>query len=184
MTSTINKTWRLFVGIAQGADVERKYFEVKEESKELYAKEFRRLYNQLRDNYMEKKNEPLDRHKVASIIMISIVKADALRCLVTELEGKVFFALYEAAVATGLSYMQYEFNCILLKNQKNKINQYLLPEAFSCSTSYRDILARNLYYANMSGEWGMNPLDLSEKMFLLECLTIKELDIDAQIFKK
>ena len=60
-----------------------------------------------------------------------------------------------------------------------KILSYYMPQAMSCSTPYALIFARNLIYAQK--DFVLNPLDIAEKLFLLETITLIKNNIDPQL---
>lgn len=148
--------------------------------KEKFKSNFTLLYDQL-SKYMEDPTKPLDRHKVAAIIIISIIKSNILTSTGNTKE-RIFVGNYILASEMGLSYMLAKLNEKLSDNEK--IDKYFFPEAFSCPTDYFDIFYRNLYYVNDNEDWSLNPLDISERLFLLEYITVDKKGIDLNKLKE
>lgn len=148
---------------------------------EKYRETFDSLYNKV-SLYMENKDGALDRHKTAAIIMISIIESNPLICESDANSDKVFMANYVLAAEIGLSYMLEMLNQKLNKKGEKSIEKYFFPEAMSCSTEYFQIFYRNLYYAHT--DWILNPLDMAERLFLLEYMTLKENDVNPNLLKE
>lgn len=144
---------------------------------------FRDLYKEIKEYYMESNVQNLDRHKVASIIIVSIIKSNIIAY-----EGKIdkdkeFFGQYLIAASVGITFMQYELNTLLSEKNQNKIESLWFPQPLSCDTPYFEIFCRNLYYANNNKNWGLNPLDIAEKLYLLEYITLEKAGINPCILK-
>lgn len=184
MTPLIQRTWE---AICVGAEIfckEDEYIttNISANAYDLFQKNFKELYNDILNNYMENQNNPLDRHKVAAIIIISIIKAEILK---TKKENSgLFMGNYILAVEVGLSYMLGELNEKLKEHEEKEINLFLFPNAISCNTNYFRILYRNLYYANNNKKWGLNPLDIAERLFLIEYRTLEKNGINPDNLKE
>lgn len=155
--------------------------ETPKDGEKIFKEKFIEIYDTILKSYMEDQKGALDRHKVSAIIMIAIIKADLLREAEVSGEG-IYFAKYNLATDCGLDYLLYEINRILEQNGKELINSFSFPEATSCSTPYYNIFSRNLYYADKG--FVLNPLDLAERLFLLEQLTFMKFNIDPSLFKE
>lgn len=180
MTPLIDRTWELInvgLDIMSKAD---KTIEVDLSVKDDYKENFKRLYD-IVVQYMESKENPLDRHKIASIIMISIIQTDVIKSL--RKEG-VFVGKYILATEVGLSYMLGELNDKLECKGVQRLEKYIFPKAMSCPTDYFRIFYRNLYYAHNNKEWNLNPLDIAERLFLLEYITLEKNGIDPSILNE
>lgn len=178
----MNQLWKI---ISDGIDTlksQDSYIIENNDIKEKFEKSFQNLYVQILQNYMDVKTETLDRHKVAAILLISIIETDILRS--EHNSKKIFMGNYILASDTALTYMLSELNSRLKSKQQNIINSYYFPEALACETNYYRIFYRNLYYIDKSNTWTMNPLDLAERLFLLEYITLKENKIDISILKE
>lgn len=157
--------------------------------KNAFKKNFMDLYEKISQNYMEHSKSPLDRHKIAAIVMVAVIKSELLKQdeeerKKQEAAGKRYLGNYILATDCGLEYMLYEINHKLACSGKESLNGFCFPEATACKTSYYNIFFRNLYYANTSDDWHLNPLDIAERLFLLEHITLKEKNIDVHIFKE
>lgn len=146
---------------------------------EIFSKQFDELYAFIKETYMKTDTETLDRHKVASIIIISIIKSDVVK-YENLCEEDIFLGNQMIALNIGLSFMLNQLNNILNKYNK-KIDDYFFPEPFSCDTDYFDVMVRNLYFATY--DYVLNPLELSEKLFLFEYITLQKNNIDLKLLK-
>ena len=144
---------------------------------------FNNLYNDIRTKYMKSQVNALDRHKVVSIMLIATLKAKVI-VYKKELKTKQTFLGAEMfATEVALTWMLDTLNKKLLSlGIKEKIQFYHMPEAFVCSTPYFDIFSRNLFFA--ARDYVLNPLDISEKLFLLEYITLIKNNIDPAILKE
>lgn len=151
-----------------------------------FGDNFKDLYNEISVRFMEDPNGALDRHKVAAIIMISIIKSDLLDTNLSNgktADNKSYYGIYILAMNSGLDYLLSEINSVLQKEgPSQKLSTFNFPEATSCSTDYSKIFFRNLYYAKTF--YVLNPLDLAERLFLLEQLTFMKFNIDPSLFKE
>ena len=143
-----------------------------EEKFDTFVKCFKDTYENILTNYMHSDVKALDRHKVTAILIISLIEAEPLE--ITNLPpNKIFLGNENLALQIGLSYMQRELNDVLQeKGIKRKIAQYNMPMPISCDTSYIDVMGRNLYLSKTVYEWKINPLELSERLFLIEYITL------------
>ncbi len=157
---------------------------VEPDVKKDFEDQFNNLYNYLLNNYMKNTVKALDRHKVASIIAIALIESNAIKFKGDIPSGKTFFGHYLVAVSVGVSYMQSMLNNKLIEKGENPIGKLWMPEElWSCDRPYFEILCRNLYYARTDSRWNVNPLELSEKFFLLEYVSLEKNGIDPHILK-
>lgn len=179
----IDKIWDI---ASQGARMmENECSEVmyNRKSKEHFEELFESLYTYIASEYMQCPDEPLDRHKVAAITMISIIKAD----VVTgdqKGDGNIFFGNYTLATDSGLQYMLTELNKRLIEKEMGQVEGYCFPVAMACETDYYRIFYRNLYFANNNERWNLNPLDIAERLFLLEYMTLEKNGINPEALKE
>ncbi len=133
------------------------------------------------DNYMDETVENLDRHKIAALIIISLLETNAISY--EGLNGdQIFIGSELLALKVGLAYMMGELNKKLAaKGIKHTIKKFYFPNAQSCPTSYIEIICRNLYYTKT--DYNFNPLDLADRLFLLEYITLLKEDIDSDKLK-
>lgn len=156
-------------------------FVVDEQAKLNFFSKFKDLYNSIKHEYMRSEVLSLDRHKVAAITVCEIIDCNIIQPQ-TIPEGKKFIGAEMIALSIGLSYMQTALNSALISKDVGKyIRSYVMPIALNCETDYFDILARHLYLAKKN--YSLNPLDLADKFFLIEYLTLKENGINPLILK-
>ena len=155
-----------------------------QKKKKTFETEFMNLYEKINEKYMLEDTESLDRHKVAAIIMISIIKSEILSVRDKESQNKTFLGNYILATDCGFSYMLKELNIKLGELEQKEIKKFFFPEAMACETNYYRIFYRNLYFADSDEDWGLNPLDIAERLFLLEYVTLEKNDIDPSILKE
>ncbi len=180
MTPLIEKTWDAFCVGAKIMCNEDPHIIFDPSRKENYFNTFKRIHAQILQ-YMEDEKLPLDRHKIASIIIVSGLTANVLE---SQNEKGVFLGNYILATEVALSYMLGELNEVLKEQGQNAIDSFFFPKAISCNTDYFRILYRNLYYSQNNAEWGLNPLDMAERLFLLEYMTLNKNGIDPEILKE
>lgn len=156
------------------------------DGKKKFQKKFIDLYHEISNKFMEDPTGALDRHKVAAIIMITIIDIDLLQSKLPNgktSDNKSYYGKYILAMNSGLDYLLGEINNVLKKEKTGKqLSTYYFPKATSCHTDYSKIFFRNLYYAEKN--YKLNPLDIAERLFLLEQLTFMKFDIDPSLFKE
>ena len=122
----------------------------------------------------------LDRHKVAAIAIVTILNLDIIKPAKDIDDEMLFIGKELVATEVALSVM-----CELLNDKLNaigyqkKIDAYYMPEAMSCNTPYILIFVRNLIYAK--NDYMLNPLDLAEKLFLLETISLLKYGINPNL---
>lgn len=179
MSALFIKTWELITVASEIMCKENSDINFDTSKENIFKELCTNLYDDVL-KYMAEEKSPLDRHKVAAIIMIAIVKSDILT---SSKEGR-FLGNYILATEVGLSYMLKELNDKLAEKGKKKIDEFYFPQAMSCPTDYLKIFYRNIYFANTNTEWSLNPLDMAERLFLLEYLTLEKNKIDPSILRE
>lgn len=149
-----------------------------------FDKLFQKKYDDVKSLFMKKSVKYLDRHKVASILMASAIEADVVLYNGEIPEDDVFIGKYLIAVSAGLNYMQNSLNKKLEEKGQPPISELFFPTAFSCKTPYLQIFARNLYFTHEKTDWKINLLNMSENLFFLEYITLKEKGIDPNILNE
>lgn len=183
LETLLDKMWNV---IEQGVQLfisEDNKIKYNRDSKRIFKDTFVNLYKKIVENYMENTEEPLDRHKVAAITIVSIIKADVLICSKIE-ANNVFLGNYILATDSALTYMIEEMNKRLYHKGERVLNGYVFPEAMACETDYYKIFYRNLYFADSDVDWRLNPLDIAERLFLLEYITLEKNGIDPSVLKE
>lgn len=176
MTELINAVWNTMVSVTENkSDV------IVDKSLEGdFCSLFRELYDKIKDKYMKDSVYYLDRHKVAAITIVAIIRSNAIKPLKDSSDEMLFIGKELIATEVALSIM-----CTLLNEKlsaighQKRISAYYLPEAMSCTTPYILIFVRNLIYAQR--DYVLNPLDLAEKLFLLETISLIKYGIDPQL---
>lgn len=139
---------------------------------------FENSYETFKKRYMSEKVEFLDRHKVAALLIISVLENDIFSY--NNRKDTIFIGAELLSVKAAFAYMLHALN-EELKEHNKKIEEIKLPKALSCNTSYIAIICRNLYYTKR--DYVLNPVELSEKMFLLEQICLLNEGIDPTILK-
>ncbi len=183
----IENTWLLLNNTIKAVKRENINVSLVGSAKEIYSNIFMKEIKYIKDNYMRSNVLHLDRHKTAGIIIYSVLKAKAIKYEGCPPKDSNFFGEYLVAGSLGINYMIDRLNAVLKKKDKKKrqITKLWMPEhVFSCEVPYFEIFCRNLYFAEQNEKWGINPLDLSEKLFLLEYITVEKEGIDPIILKE
>lgn len=155
-----------------------------EEGKAKFEKHFDRYFDDVKNKVMRLEVNRLDSHKIAAVIICSVIKADALR--VSDYEYKpdemIFTGNEKVAVKVGLGYMATVLKKIIEgTTEEGKFTEYVMPKALMCETDYMTILCRNLYYAKTYYE--LNPIDLANTLFLLEQFTLVQNEVDMEVLR-
>lgn len=175
----IDRTWDLLdVAVVQAQEQDPCVL-CNKDTKGKYSEALREKYKFMMQ-FMKPSVSSLDRHKVASIIIASVIETDAVVYNKDVPKNNSFFGKYMIAVSVGLSYMLELLN-IRLSKKEIEVKQYLFPEAFSCTTPYFEIFSRNLFLTHERTNWKLNLLDMSELLFFIEYMTLKENGIDPSI---
>lgn len=170
--------------VKQVIDKYPKNFMYNNESEKNFNKHFDYYYNFIKSNVMSDSVQELDRHKLAAIIICSIIMTDSLQVTSTYSEDRfVFDGNEKIAVDIGLSYMRSSLKELLSKepNEAVKFDDFILPEASMCDTDYTSILCRNLCYAKRY--FKLNPIDLANTLFLIEYITLQHVSISSETMK-
>lgn len=160
-------------------------FEYNEKGKALFEKYFDRYIDYIKDKVMQSEVSELDSHKVAAVIICSVIQANALNISAYEYNAKqmIFDGNEKVAVKVGLGYMAAALKKIMEgTKEEKKFTEYIMPKALMCETDYMTIICRNLYYAKTYYE--LNPIDLANTLFLLEQLTLLQEQVDFEILRK
>lgn len=126
---------------------------------------FEKMYDKIKNENMQNEVLYLDRHKVAAIIIYSIVKIKVVEYGVSA-EGKEFLGNYQLAFSAGLSYLQYELNQKLNEKEITPIKKFLFPEVMYGTLCYKDNVINMLFFSDK--ESNLNILELANMLFLLE----------------
>ena len=183
LDNLINKLWNCIYQGAQIIESNNEYVTYNKKSKDIFKQMFKQLYTYIVNNYMEDDKEALDRHKVAAISIIATINAEVILSNKDD-ENEIFFGNYTLGIDCAFQYMLSELNKRLEEKGEKHIEGYFFPEAMACETNYYRIFYRNLYFANDNKQWGLNPLDIAERLFLIEYMTLEKKEIDPKILKE
>lgn len=147
-----------------------------------FEKFFQDEYDRIKDNYMTKDTEFLDRHKVAAITVKTIIDLHLVGYKRKIASNEVFIGAELIALQVALSYMfKMLEKKIEIAGLPFSAKSYVLPIPMSCNTDYMYIFARNLLYCQECG--GIVSIELADKFFLIESLTLKEYRINPKLLK-
>lgn len=181
MTPLIENVWDLIKEESKVYTNSNPSFVFDEDKAEKFKEIFRTNYKKIKEKYMLPSVNSLDRHKVASIIIVSLLETDAISYQDLDPQN-IFIGAELLAVKTGLAYLVEKLNEKLSeKGAQKKIEMFKLPNAQSCETPYIEVMCRNLYYAK--NDYVLNPLDLAERLFLVEYIALTKEGIDPDILK-
>lgn len=181
MTPLIENVWDLLSNEYNKYGQQNSNFEFDITKKEAFEKFFTQSCDKIIKKYMDASVETLDRHKVAALIVISILEVDAISYINLD-DDCVFIGAELLALKVGLAYMIEKLNEKLeAKGVNKKIETFIFPNAQSCGTSYMDIMCRNLYYTK--NDYKLNPLDLADRLFLVEYIALFHEGIDPDVLR-
>lgn len=181
MTPLIENVWELVKEESKKYTEGNSRFIFNESKYKDFKKTFKTNYEKIREEYMLPSVNNLDRHKVSAIIIISLLEVNAISYKDLE-QGSIFIGAELLALKVGLAYLVEKLNEKLQeKGVKQKIEEFKLPNAQSCGTPYMEIMCRNLYYAK--NDYKLNPLDLADRLFLVEYIALTKEGIDPDILK-
>lgn len=170
-------TWNLFIKETDNMIQSDSNLKFHKEKYSLYRKEFEEEYNHIKDCYMKNEVQFLDRHKVAAIIIVSLIKVEPISYYKKEkADKKIFIGTYFTAISVGLSFMLGVLNDKLESNKIKRIEKYDFPPQMCCDQSYFDVLCRNLYILNSENR--LYPIDLANILFWIETYTLSKNGID------
>ena len=140
---------------------------------------FKSKYKAIQANYMKKRVTTLDRHKVAAVMIVTTIEKDVIKYRAPLQNEHVFLGAEMFSTEVALSWMLDSLNKKLNELGKTPLDAYHMPKAFSCDTPYFEIFTRNLFFTYK--DYKLSPLDIAEKLFLLEYISLLKNDIDPSI---
>lgn len=181
MTSLTRNVWELLSEEFSKLNHENPNIIFDTAQKDKFEDIFLKSYKNVLERYMDKSVKNLDRHKVAAIIIISLLEVKPISYVGLD-NSYIFIGNELTALKIGLAYMCEMLNEKLSKKGiTTKLEQFDFPNAQSCDTSYMNIMCRNLYYAET--DYVLNPLDLADRLFLIEYIALSKNGIDPDILK-
>lgn len=180
----INETWSTLKRTCQSYSKKDRYLIFDESGFSIFKSKFEALYSDIMKSYMKPNVKELDRHKVAAVMIIACIDAKLISYQADKMpKNLVFIGAEMIATEVALSWMIEGLNNALnTAGIREGIKHYVMPTAFACDTPYFEIFCRNLLYAQKN--YNLNPLDISEKLFLLEYITLLENRIDPKVLKR
>lgn len=136
--------------------------------------------------FMKESTKELDSHKLAAILTISLLESNVWEHIESN-DGEISIVPEYVAVTVALGYMQNILNDYLEKlDVSTRIDNYIFPIPLVCDTPYIEIICRTLYYENNPKfkNWQLNIMELSEKYYLLEYITLLHYGIDPLELKE
>lgn len=177
------QVWEMFVSVAEQMMQDDSDIVLNYAAEQHFSDVFDTLYKYISGEFMKDSVVYLDRHKVAAIVIMAFVRVNALG-YGKRLENSMFWGNYKLAISVGLSYMLVMFNNELRKNGcKTTITKYIMPEVFMDDIPYIDVFARNIYNSEIQKKSDSYVLDLADKLFLLEYITMEKYDISSNYLK-
>lgn len=171
------QVWEMFISVGEQMMKEDSDIVLNYAAEQYFSNSFDILYKYTKKEYMRDSVVYLDRHKVAAIVIIAFARANVLG-YGKHLDGSMFWGNYKLAISVGLSYMLDMFNNELRENGNNiTIKKYIMPEVLMDNIPYIDVLARNIYITELEGKSEVNVLNLAEKLYLLEYITMEKYGI-------
>jgi len=168
-------------------------FEINEKQYKKFEQSFARRRKYVLDNYMEN-SKSLDRHKLSAIVIIELILAKIVELKVpVRTDDNLALDEYLMATSTGFELMRYWLNKTLEKKQQPIVEKWYIPELLSCpDNEYYKVFARNLFFTferskedtDEQFRTGFNELELAEKLYLFEQLTLIKNDIDMDALKE
>jgi len=180
MRAFFEASWNTLSKEVKVAQEKDKNIVLNEDLKEEVFEDLHKEYDSIKDKYMSKQTQFLDRHKVVAILVYLIIEKDIIQYNGKLNDDEIFLGKELIATSVAFSAMFDMLKAKLLeKNCELKSDAYYMPIAMSCKTPYQLIFARNLRYCKESN--GINILELSEKLFLLETITLLKNNIDPRV---
>lgn len=176
------KIWALTNEFCDQAKNDNAFIRFASENHDAYKERFIELNDMILHKYMKNEVKDLDRHKIAGIAIASLLESDIIQ-YTGELGENKFFGKYTIAASVAISYMQDNLNNMLQTINRDPVTKIEFPQAFSCDTDCFEVFCRNIQFADENESWNINPLDISEKLFMYEYLTLLENTIPIELIR-
>ena len=181
MTKTKNVIWSLVLKAVERMQERSNRIILYTDAKAVFEENFEYYYNYFIKNFMYEnkednslniKNNSLDRHKLGSIIICSIIDAKIVGVSKDFLENcgeDDFLGNEKIAFEVALSYMYAELEKDFKEGKvpyQQLFEQYTLPIPYSCNRKYGEVICRDLHFSNQ--HYKLSPLLLANILFLIE----------------
>lgn len=167
MYKKINLLWNQIIKHLE--NVNNDGITINKNSYALFENVFCEMYDHVKNVYMDKSVNYLDRHKVGAIIIYSLLRVPVIN-YISEKADEIEIKKYQLALSAGLSYMQYELNHSRVINHEKPIDKYTFPPIMYGDISYKDNLIRLLYFEDK--EKNYNVLSLAHLLFFIETYSL------------
>lgn len=147
-------------------------------SKNRFCNYFKRIYEKLSEQ-IKHENKALSRHKIAAIIVATIIKIKPL----TDKKGlsnenSIFISNEVIALVFALEYIKIQVNQILQKsNSTETIQNLYITKPINKNTNEFDILVKNLYIESTERGGNISVNTWAYLFYLIEIQTLYELEI-------
>lgn len=149
-----------------------------------FARLFEKQYNDVLKRFMKEGTTALDTHKQAAILTISCLEANVIEHELNN-PDQISIAPQLIAVNVALSYMKDCINDVIKRKGFGKhIDKYYFPVAIACETPYEQIICRILYHEQNEPDMSFNVLELADRYFLLEYITLLYRGIEPSLLKE
>ena len=165
MNNKLDTLWSEMIRNAKGKQSNDNNIIVYEDKKDVFFDFFNHTYTDFKQKYMSDKVVYLDRHKVAAILIYSVIKTKIMEYRIKD-DNSLFLENYYLAFSAGLSYMQYEANLAYKSQNKPVISKFQFPDVLCGNKSYKEYVISMLYAADE--ENNLNIFQLANILFLLE----------------
>ncbi|MCH5183041.1 MAG: hypothetical protein J1E00_02605 [Oscillospiraceae bacterium] len=181
MRALIDSFWGQLEATSQKYQVKDSSICFNVETYDEYCKLFKTIYDDIKDRYMKKNVQALDRHKVAAVFIVSTLEANVITYEKELSDNHHFLGKEMFATEVAWAWMLKSFNEKLKDVGLKTVESYHMPVPFACETPYFDIFSRNLYFSKSNTK--LIVLDIAEKLFLLEYITLLYNDIDPKLLQ-
>ena len=144
---------------------------------EKYIDDCSQTYDLYRLRFMTSGVTSLDRHKIASILVLEAIANDLIKTDESIIpEGMISIGQEKVVIRCALYYIQREFNQLIEGHSFEKMDRFILPTAFSPQTKYIDTMCRiqlhSKKFYNKTEYLQIALMDLADRFFLLEYISI------------
>lgn len=124
---------------------------------------FHSKYSDVMNRYMTKEVTNLDRHKVAAILIYSVIK---VRALEYRDKTQICKENYQLAISLALSYILYEGNLYRKAQGQKLLERIEFPDVYNGDKDYKNLLLSTLEM--LDAEDNINILQLANMLLLIE----------------
>lgn len=163
MNSKLDQFWNQMIMYANSVQSVNKDIIIHGERKKDFEDIFHAKYSEVMDIYMSKDVVNLDRHKVAAVLIYSIIK---VRMMEYRNKTQICKENYQLAISLALSYIVYEGNLYRKERGQEPLERIKFPEVYNGDKDYKNLLLCTLEMLDINDD--INVLQLANMMLLLE----------------